>query len=83
MALDTRNKRASAVGLALAWRMVLPHPDGTIATADRQQAALCYAGIDADAPTAVGVADDTHTWRASARQSTWRVGSRDTTWRAR
>ena len=48
MALDTRNKRASAVGLALAWRLVLPNPDGSLIQADRQQAALCYAGIDAD-----------------------------------
>ena len=70
MALDTRNKRASAVGLALAWRMVLPHPDGTIATADRQQAALCYAGI---ATAEIGVADAMRTWAVKARDTTWRA----------
>lgn len=48
MALDTRNKRASAFGWGLACCLVLPNPDGTIDAADRQQVALCYAGIAAD-----------------------------------
>jgi hypothetical protein len=45
MAVDTRQKRASAIGLGLAALLVLPAPDGTIDQADRQQAASAYAGI--------------------------------------
>jgi hypothetical protein len=48
MAVDTRNKRASVLGLTLAALAVLPAPDGTVAQADRQQVAWCYAGISAE-----------------------------------
>jgi hypothetical protein len=47
--MNTRNKRASALGVTLAALVVLPAPDGTIAQADRQQVAYCYAGISAGA----------------------------------
>lgn len=47
--MNTRNKRASALGIGLAALVVLPVPDGTIAQADRQQAAYSYAGISAQA----------------------------------
>jgi hypothetical protein len=49
MALDSRNKRGSALGIGLAALVVLPAPDGAIAQADRQQAAYSYAGIAAGA----------------------------------
>lgn len=51
MAVDTRNKRASCLGLAFAAALVLPAPDGAIDAADRQQTAYCYAGIAAAPPT--------------------------------
>lgn len=47
MALDTRNKRASAIGIGLALRLVLPSPDGAVGGPDRQQVAYSYAGISA------------------------------------
>lgn len=49
--MDTRNKRASAVGFALATLLVLPAPDGTVVQADRQHVSYAYAGIDAGAVT--------------------------------
>lgn len=45
MAVDTRNKRSSAINIASPWRSMLPLPDGTIDQADRQHAALHYSGI--------------------------------------
>ena len=44
MAIDTRNKRASCIGIDLAWNRVFPNPDGTINVNDRQQIGLKYAG---------------------------------------
>lgn len=49
MGLDSRNKRASALGFALAALVVLPAPDATINQGDRQQVAFSYAGILAGA----------------------------------
>jgi hypothetical protein len=40
MAIDTENKRRSALG-----RFVLPRPDGSIGQADRQHKVWKYAGI--------------------------------------
>lgn len=45
--MTTRNHRASALGIALAFRLVLPNPDGAIDRADRQQSAYCFCGIEA------------------------------------
>jgi len=53
MNLDTREKRASGVHVGLAWRGLLPLPDGTLDQADRQQTAAFYAGIAAAAVTAI------------------------------
>lgn len=53
MAVDTRNKRASAVGLALAFSLMLPSPDGSITNADWAQCAASYAGIAAGIPVIV------------------------------
>ena len=50
MALDSRNKRASACWPLLPSRGLLPLPDGTIDQADRQTLVLLYAGILANAP---------------------------------
>lgn len=39
---DTRNKRASSIGVDLAWLHIWPNPDGTIDVNDRQQTAYKY-----------------------------------------
>ena len=46
MAIDTRDKRGSCLGLN---DIVLPNPDGTIDTADRLHAGYSYRGIAAGA----------------------------------
>lgn len=45
MALDTRNKRASACFPLMPWRAMLPAPDGAINQGDRQQVVFLYSGI--------------------------------------
>lgn len=45
MAIDTRNKRASAINVGLPWRCSFPMPDGSISQADRKHVSLLYAGI--------------------------------------
>ena len=45
MAIDTRSRRASVLGLALAAQLTLPLVDGAVGTADRQHLAYCYCGI--------------------------------------
>lgn len=50
MAVDTRNKRASAFGIALGFIVQLPLADGTIAAADRAQQTYTYSGITVSAP---------------------------------
>jgi hypothetical protein len=50
MAVDTREKRASIIGLGLAAALVLPTPDASVVLQDRQQVAFAYAGIDAGEP---------------------------------
>ena len=45
--LDTRDKRASAIGIDMAWNHVYPNESGGITTAAlRQQVAYKYSGID-------------------------------------
>jgi hypothetical protein len=45
MAIDTRDKRDSAIHVGLPWRMRFPVPDGSLPGADRQHAAFLYRGI--------------------------------------
>lgn len=45
MAVDTQNKRRSAIGLVLIPLVVAPLADGTIAAADRAHITALYAGI--------------------------------------
>ena len=53
MALDTRDKRASAIHVGMPWRGLLPLPDGAaLDQGDRQQVAFMYRGILAGAPVA-------------------------------
>ncbi len=81
MALDSRDKRASTLGLAVApFALVLPNPDGAaLAQADRQQVAFCYAGIAAAAAAAFDV-PDSRTWFAPARNTRWVAPTRSTQW---
>ena len=51
MAVDTRDKRASAVGFVLTSRLAPPLPDGSFNQADRQHIAYSYRGILATAPS--------------------------------
>ena len=60
--LDSRNKRASALGIDFPWNRVYPDPDGTIDVNDRQQIAYKYAGTLT--PAAANL--DTRAKRASA-----------------
>ena len=52
MAVDTRNKRASCLGLD-GITQVFPNPDGSITQPDRQQIAFAYPGIAAAPPGGV------------------------------
>lgn len=45
MAVDTRNKRASVLGIDLAFLHAWPNPDGAFDQSDRQQIAFKYSGI--------------------------------------
>lgn len=47
MAVDSRDKRSSAINVSSPWRGMLPLPDGTVDQADRQHAPFVYAGISA------------------------------------
>lgn len=65
MALDTRDKRASAVHVSLPWRGVLPAPDGSVGGADRQQSAFLYRGVAAGGGGAAPAANE---WIVRARR---------------
>lgn len=77
--MNTRNKRASALGFALAALVVLPAPDAAIAQADKQQVAFSYSGVLAAPAQQIDV-DPTRIWLVDARVTTWTVTARETTW---
>lgn len=56
MAINTRSKRASILGLATGLALTLPLSDGTVGQPDRQHVALCYPGITATDPGATQAA---------------------------
>ncbi len=45
MAVDTKNKRYSAIHVGCPWRSSLPIPDGTVDQGDRQHVAGFYRGV--------------------------------------
>lgn len=47
MAIDTRSKRASVLGVGLAVTLALPLADGSVDQPDRQHVAFTYAGLEA------------------------------------
>jgi hypothetical protein len=48
VAVDTRSKRASVLGIGLTAALTLPLADGAMDQADRQHVAFAYAGISAE-----------------------------------
>jgi hypothetical protein len=48
MAVDTRSKRASVLGIGLAAALTLPLSDGTVGQPDRQHVSFAYPGITAE-----------------------------------
>lgn len=65
MAVDTADKRGSAINVGSPWRQTLPLP-GTIAQGDRQQLARMYSGILADGSASLVIADASHAHTADA-----------------
>lgn len=53
MAVDTRNKRFSILGIAQPFPCVFADPDGTISAPDRAQIIFLYSGIALSAPVVV------------------------------
>jgi hypothetical protein len=47
MAVDTRSRRASVLGVGLTAALTMPLADASVDQPDRQHVALCYAGISA------------------------------------
>lgn len=58
MAIDTRNKRASAATAGRPWLRLLPAPDGAVGEADRRFLGACYAGFAAAPPVVISVYPD-------------------------
>lgn len=51
MAINTRDRRSSCIGIDLLFVHVWPNPDGAIADQDRQHIGLVYRGISTIAST--------------------------------
>ena len=63
MAIDTRSRRASVLGVAIAVALTLPLADGALGTEDRAHVAFCYPGVIGPVASAdvivTAVSDDT------------------------
>ncbi len=66
MAVDTRDKRFSILGMASAFVRLLQNPSGTIAQSGRQCLEFLYSGILAGAAAVLGVADLCDTFAVAA-----------------
>ncbi len=66
MAIDTANKRASAISPASPWRGLWPVPDGTVDSGDRAETAYLYRGLHETAPAAA-VSSYLPIWRRRRR----------------
>ena len=69
MAVDTRSKRASSVGMLMSFILAPPAPDGTISQGDRQHTAWTYSGILAGAL----ITTATPAWRTYAIEGETRI----------
>ncbi|HXH12341.1 MAG TPA: hypothetical protein VNP04_21555 [Alphaproteobacteria bacterium] len=58
MAVDTRNERASILGVALPFGRVLPHRDGSVDAEDFEHLAYLYRGVPASPPTVIILTPD-------------------------
>jgi hypothetical protein len=58
--LDSRSKRASSVGLTLAWLLAPVFPDATLDQGDRQHIAWSYSGILASGGAGAGAYTQVH-----------------------
>lgn len=75
MAVDTRDKRMSMIGLASPIRRLFQNPAGTVGAAAREMLEFLYSGIAAAAPTAYSVAPN-HILRINQRNNTLTVPPR-------
>lgn len=66
MAVDTRSRRASVLGLGLAVLLTPPLADGAVGTEDRAHVALCYAGLTTASPPTATLAPAWRTVRVPA-----------------
>jgi hypothetical protein len=71
MAVDTRSRRASCLGIGLAAALTLPLSDGAVTQPDRQHVAFAYPGI---AASTVDAAQAYITVRVGELTGTVRVG---------
>lgn len=78
MAIDTRQKRMSAINVGSPWRGPMVVPTGSDTQAKRQAAAFMYSGIASGAPV-IYIPYEECTWIASARSTTWVSNERPTT----
>lgn len=58
MAVDTRSRRASVIGIGLAAALTLPLADATVGQPDRQHVAFAYPGITATDTSLSGLGVD-------------------------
>jgi hypothetical protein len=79
MAIDSRNKRASAICLAGPWRVLLPNPFGTIDAPARLQIGWCYKGIAAAVPVALGEVYGLHRYLVPGHRRAFTVPAHDRT----
>jgi hypothetical protein len=71
MAVDTRSKRASVLGVGTAPALTLPLSDGAVGQPDRQGVAFSYAGLAATEPPAItGQRPRPSQWRWAFRVTT-------------
>ena len=81
MAIDTRSRRASVLGVAVAVALTLPLADGSVSTENRAHVAFCYAGLAgpaASADTVVMVPSDDVVVRVAADDLVYVVPPDDT-----
>jgi hypothetical protein len=59
MALDTRSRRASAIGIAAVFLLAPPLADGVVGQPDRQHVAYCYPGVTSSAVSVLNLSTAT------------------------
>lgn len=78
MAIDTRNKRSSAINPQCPWRGMWPEPDATVGQPDRQHVLWSYAGIAAGSnaftPTETYCVEAAQAYTAGASRADWITG---------